>query len=70
MATLAERVAAVRLERGATPRPPPSRAGPSTERAEVLARWFGARLEAADDGAVLLVERRVPIDGRVAERLA
>src|SRR4026209_819503 len=60
MRTLADRLAEMRAERGspAAPRPP----GPSAaNRAEILARWFGARLQVAPDGAAVVVERRVAL---------
>jgi hypothetical protein len=58
MRTLADRLAEMRTERGM----PVARLRPtqSTDnRAELLARWFGARLEVAPDGAAVVVERRV-----------
>jgi hypothetical protein len=59
MRTLADRLAEMRAERG-VPRPPrPAR--PPDDRAEVLARWFGARLQVAPDGAAVVVERRVAL---------
>ena len=59
MRTLADRLAEMRAERGS---PAPSRPAPSAAaRAEILARWFGARLEVAPDGAAVVVERRVPL---------
>ncbi len=59
MRTLADRLAEMRRERGveATPRP----ARPPDNRPEVLARWFGARLQIASDGAAVVVERRVAL---------
>jgi uncharacterized protein YprB with RNaseH-like and TPR domain len=59
MPTLAERLVALRAERGgsAAPRQPRS----IDDRAELLARWFGARLQVAPDGAAVVVERRVPL---------
>ena len=58
MRTLADRLAEMRVDRG--PRPPrPAR--PLDDRAEILARWFGARLQIAPDGAAVVVERRVAL---------
>ena len=57
MRTLADRLAEMRADRGGSA---PSRPARSTDnRAEVLARWFGARLQVAPDGAAVVVERRV-----------
>lgn len=59
MRTLADRLAEMRAERGSLA---PARPVQSTnERAEILARWFGARLQVAPDGAAVVVERRVPL---------
>jgi uncharacterized protein YprB with RNaseH-like and TPR domain len=59
MRTLADRLAEMRAERGGpVPRPPVPPAG---NRAEILARWFGARLQVAPDGAAVVVERRVAL---------
>jgi len=67
MRTLADRLAEMRAERGG---PAPARAARSTtDRAEILARWFGARLQVAPDGAAIVVERRVPLPARTAENL-
>lgn len=63
---LAERLAALRAAQPA--RPVPRR--PELDRAALLARWFGARLEVVDDGASLVVERRVPLSARATARLA
>ena len=59
MRTLADRLAEMRAERGSAvaPRPAPA----ATNRAETLARWFGARLQVAPDGAAVVVERRVAL---------
>ena len=47
MRTLADRLAEMRAERGG---PVPPRSAPSADnRAEILARWFGARLQVAPD---------------------
>jgi uncharacterized protein len=63
--TLADRLADLRAAR----RPP--HAAPLAQppdRAEALARWFGARLEVADGAATVVLERSVPL--RPAEALA
>ena len=59
MRTLADRLAEMRAERGG-PIPFP-RAPSAGQRAEILARWFGARLQLAADGAAVVVERRVSL---------
>jgi hypothetical protein len=64
--SLAERLAVLRAERGATSRPRPMAA---TDRTEQLARWFGARLQVAPDGAVVVVERRVSLPEAVVATL-
>jgi hypothetical protein len=64
--SLAERLAVVRGERGAAPRP---QSQPATDRAELLARWFGARLQVAPDGAAVVVERRVTIPAAILPHL-
>jgi uncharacterized protein YprB with RNaseH-like and TPR domain len=54
--SLATRLAAIRAER----RPPPlPRAARPPDRAEELARWFGARLELADGAATVVLERSI-----------
>jgi len=59
MRTLADRLAEMRTERqGPIPFP---RAPSAGQRAEILARWFGARLHVAADGAAVVVERRVTL---------
>jgi hypothetical protein len=67
MRSLADRLAEMRADRGGPvpPRPPPSAAN----RAEVLARWFGARLQIAPDGAAVVVERRVPLPAATVAHL-
>jgi tetratricopeptide (TPR) repeat protein len=63
--SLAERLAAIRAD------PPVSVAGAvQPDRAAILARWFGARLDVVDGGASLVVERRVPLEAQVSARLA
>ena len=64
MRTLADRLAAVRTDR---PRPQPRVAD---QRAELLARWFGGRLEATEHGAALVVERRVSLPPSALATLA
>lgn len=64
MRTLAERLAAVRVE-VASPTP----IARADERIALLARWFDARLGPEPDGATLLVERRVVLPDEVRERL-
>src|SRR6202521_4825396 len=59
MRTLSERLAEMRAERGQAAQPRSAR--PLGDRAELLARWFGARLQAAPDGAAVVVERRVAL---------
>ena len=62
--TLAERLAGLRREAPAAIRPA------TTDRAELLARWFGARLDIVDGGASLVVERHVALPTGCAARLA
>ncbi|MEX0710207.1 MAG: ribonuclease H-like domain-containing protein [Chloroflexota bacterium] len=57
MRTLADRLAELRAQRGGPGQPRPARS--TDNRAEILARWFGARLQVAPDGAAVVVERRV-----------
>ncbi|HEX2193591.1 MAG TPA: ribonuclease H-like domain-containing protein [Candidatus Limnocylindria bacterium] len=64
MRTLADRLAAVRTA------PPPARAAPATDRAERLARWFGARLHVEEGATAVVVERRVPLSAEAAGWLA
>lgn len=59
MRTLADRLAELRAERGTAAHLRPAR--PADDRAELLARWFGARLQVDPDGAAVVVERRVPL---------
>lgn len=68
MRTIADRLAEMRVERGGTtpPRPVPS----TDNRAEILARWFGATLQIAPDGAAVVVERRVPLPPATLANLA
>ena len=69
MRTLADRLAEMRAERGmpaARPRP----SGRADNRAELLARWFGARLQVAPDGAAVVVERRVELPEATVASLA
>ena len=63
--SLAERLAVVR-EGAPAPRPRPS---PVVDRSELLARWFGARLQVAPDGAAVVVERRVELPAAVIANL-
>ena len=67
MRTLADRLAEMRIQRGvpATPRP----ARPPDNRPEILARWFGARLQVASDGAAVVVERRVALPAATIDNL-
>jgi hypothetical protein len=68
MRTLADRLAEMRVERGGAI---PTRLAPSAgNRAEILARWFGARLQVAPDGAAVVVERRVDLPEETVTRLA
>jgi len=64
MRSLADRLAAVRVER-----PPPAQ-HPRAERLELLARWFGASLEVTEQGTALVVQRRVDLPPGVAAMLA
>jgi len=64
--TLAERLAAVRDERGHGP----GVARRNDDVAARLASWNGARLITAEGGRVALVERRIPLPTDVTERLA
>ncbi len=63
--TLAERLASVRSEWSAVPPRPPV-----PDRAETLARWFGARLSVAHGATAVLVERSVPLPPESAAALA
>ncbi|HET6380510.1 MAG TPA: ribonuclease H-like domain-containing protein [candidate division Zixibacteria bacterium] len=67
MRTLTDRLAAVRTAAPRAAAPPPPDRG---ERAESLARWFGARLAVAEGGAAVVVERHVPLAPPVAELLS
>ncbi|MDQ2853654.1 MAG: ribonuclease H-like domain-containing protein [Chloroflexota bacterium] len=58
MRTLSERLADLRTERGTGVTRPPA---PRGDRSELLARWFGARLQVAHDGAAVVVERRITL---------
>ncbi len=67
MRSLADRLATL-------PRPRPA-AQPvdhaaARERADRLARWFGARLDVQEGGAAVVVERRIRLPSDVASRLA
>lgn len=62
--TLAARLADMRSTRPAIRRPA------AADRAADLARWFDARLELADDGATVVVERAVRLPEAEAEALA
>lgn len=64
--SLAERLAVVRASAPAS-RP---RQASTADRSELLARWFGARLQVASDGAAVVVERRVPLSPAVVANLA
>ena len=64
--SLAERLAVVRSERA----PSEPRARDSGDRLDSLARWFDARTEVVGNGTALVVERRLPVERRVAEALA
>ena len=65
--SLVERLAVVRAERASAPRPQPP---PVADRAQALARWFGARLSTCPGGAAVLVERAVSLPPAVAAALA
>jgi uncharacterized protein YprB with RNaseH-like and TPR domain len=65
MTTLAERLAAVRDERGLAP----GVARRNDDVATRLASWNGARLVTVEGGRVALVERRIPLPADVTERL-
>jgi uncharacterized protein YprB with RNaseH-like and TPR domain len=67
MRTLADRLAEMRAPRGAPS--PPRRAPSADNRAEILARWFGARLLVAPDGAAVVVERRVALPAATVANL-
>lgn len=67
MRTLTDRLAELRTLRGAAGASPPPRS--TDDRAAALARWFGARLQVAGDGAAVVVERHVPLPADVAARL-
>jgi uncharacterized protein len=68
MRTLADRLAEMRAERGVPAPPRPARS--PVNRAEILARWFGARLQVAPDGAAVVVERRVALPAATVANLA
>ncbi|HEY4767376.1 MAG TPA: ribonuclease H-like domain-containing protein [Candidatus Limnocylindria bacterium] len=65
--SLVERLAVVRAERASAPRSQPP---PVADRAQALARWFGARLSTCPGGAAVLVERAVSLPPAVAAALA
>ena len=65
--SLVERLAVVRAERASAARPQPP---PVANRAQALARWFGARLSTCPGGAAVLVERAVSLPPAVAAALA
>ncbi len=65
--SLVERLAVVRAERAGAPQPRPR---PAADRAEALARWFGARLSTCPGGAAVLVERAVALPPAVVAALA
>src|SRR6266508_315118 len=67
MRSLADRLAELRAEGGAPPRV--RLTAPTTNRAETLAHWFGARLQIAPDGAAVVVERRVALPPTTVEVL-
>jgi uncharacterized protein YprB with RNaseH-like and TPR domain len=64
--SLQERLADIRRDE----RPAVARSPVPADRAGDLARWFGARLEVADDGATVVVERSVDLQPEEAEALA
>jgi hypothetical protein len=68
MRSLADRLAEMRAERGGPV--PPRPAASTKDRAEILARWFGARLQVAPDGAAVVVERRVALPAATVASLA
>ncbi|MEX1157044.1 MAG: ribonuclease H-like domain-containing protein [Chloroflexota bacterium] len=65
--SLVERLAVVRAERASAARPQPP---PVADRAQALARWFGARLSTCPGGAAVLVERAVALPPAVVAALA
>lgn len=65
--SLVERLAVVRAERAGAPQPQPR---PAADRAQALARWFGARLFTCPGGAAVLVERAVALPAGVVAALA
>lgn len=67
MRTLADRLAEMRAERGGPVPPRPARS--ADNRAEILARWFGASLQLAPDGAAVVVERRVALPAATVANL-
>jgi hypothetical protein len=58
----------MRAVRGVPAEPRPARL--PDNRAEILARWFGAQLQVAPDGAAVVVERRVPLPPATVANLA
>ena len=64
--TLADRLAAVRVNRRAPHRARP----PQDDRLARLARWFDARTDVTENGTVLVVERSIPAPPAVSESLA
>ncbi|MFN2418030.1 MAG: ribonuclease H-like domain-containing protein, partial [Candidatus Limnocylindria bacterium] len=64
--TLADRLAAVRAERPAAPRP----RLPDDDRLARLARWFDARTDVTENGTVLVVERSVAASVATATAVA
>ena len=67
MRTLADRLAAVPRERPVAPAPGQVQA---RQRADALARWFGARLAVEEGGAAVVVERSVRLETDVVDRLS
>ena len=67
MRTLADRLAELRTSPG-VPRAASAKA--ASDRAEQLARWFGARLQVAPHGAAVFVERRVALPAATGALLA
>ena len=63
--TLADRLAAIRVER-----PPPVAHPRADDRLQLLAHWFGASLEVGEHGTALIVQRRVELPPGAAAMLA
>lgn len=67
---LVDRLAGIRAEHRSARHDPVRRAPSATDRAEALARWFGARLDVVEGSATVILERTLRLDGEEAAVLA